>query len=196
MKGKIIGIVIVVMLAITGVAGYFTYQKAEAEEKADTEKMNKIKESENQFSKTEEHTEEKKVAEEENARQPAEDIVIDEENRKDEAAKTHYENKYFSIDVPEDWIGYWDVIEEENSLYVDQILYRLSYKPPVENYGGGAEIYILDMSDTSVPLSVYRASIPNYAEEVGVVSFADYDVFVMEVGGGFFWDGGAKITLK
>ena len=181
MKGKIIGIVIVVMLAITGVAGYFTYQKAEAEEKADTEKMNKIKESENQFSKTEEHTE---------------DIVIDEENRKDEAAKTHYENKYFSIDVPEDWIGYWDVIEEENSLYVDQILYRLSYKPPVENYGGGAEIYILDMSDTSVPLSVYRASIPDYAEEVGVVSFADYDVFVMEVGGGFFWDGGAKITLK
>lgn len=44
-------------------------------------------------------------------------------------------------------------------------LYRLSYKPPVENYGGGAEIYILDISDTSVPLSVYRASIPDYAEE-------------------------------
>ena len=42
MKGKIIGIVIVVMLAITGVARYFTYQKAEAEEKADTEKMNII----------------------------------------------------------------------------------------------------------------------------------------------------------
>ena len=86
-------------------------------------------------------------------------------NEKDVAAKTHYENKYFSIDVPEDWIGYWDVIEEENSLYVDQILYRLSYKPPVENYGGGTEIYILDISDTSVPLSVYRASIPDYAEE-------------------------------
>ena len=86
-------------------------------------------------------------------------------DEKDVAAKTHYENKYFSIDVPEDWIGYWDVIEEENSLYVDQILYRLSYKPPVENYGGGAEIYILDISDTSVPLSVYRASIPDYAEE-------------------------------
>ena len=48
-------------------------------------------------------------------------------DEKDEAAKTHYENKYFSIDVLEDWIGYWDVIEEENSLYVDQILYRLSY---------------------------------------------------------------------
>lgn len=58
MKGKIIGIVIVVMLAITGAAGYFTYQKAE--EKAATEKMNKIKESENQFSKTKDHTEEKK----------------------------------------------------------------------------------------------------------------------------------------
>ncbi|RGI54721.1 hypothetical protein DXA86_13025 [Ruminococcus sp. OF05-2BH] len=44
---------------------------------------------------------------------------------------------------------------------------------------------------------VYRASILDYAEEVGGgVSFADYDVFVMEVGGGFFWDGGAKITLK
>lgn len=86
-------------------------------------------------------------------------------DEKDVAAKTHYENKYFSIDVPEDWIGYWDVIEEENSLYVDQILYRLSYKPPVENYGGGTEIYILDISDTRVPLSVYRASIPDYAEE-------------------------------
>ena len=58
MKGKIIGIMIVVMLAITGAAGYFTYQKAE--EKAVTEKMNKIKESENQFSKTKDHTEEKK----------------------------------------------------------------------------------------------------------------------------------------
>ena len=34
-------------------------------------------------------------------------------DEKDVAAKTHYENKYFSIDVPEDWIGYWDVIEEE-----------------------------------------------------------------------------------
>ncbi len=38
MKGKIIGIVIVVMLAITGVAGYFTYQKAEAEEKTTQKK--------------------------------------------------------------------------------------------------------------------------------------------------------------
>ena len=96
-------------------------------------------------------------------------------DEKDVAAKTHYENKYFSIDVPEDWIGYWDVIEEENSLYVDQILYRLSYKPPVENYGGGAEIYILDISDTSVPLSVYRASIPDYAEESRGCIIRDYE---------------------
>ena len=97
-------------------------------------------------------------------------------DEKDVAAKTHYENKYFSIDVPEDWIGYWDVIEEENSLYVDQILYRLSYKPPVENYGGGTEIYILDISDTSVPLSVYRASIPDYAEESrGCISSTERD---------------------
>ena len=96
-------------------------------------------------------------------------------DEKDVAAKTHYENKYFSIDVPEDWIGYWDVIEEENSLYVDQILYRLSYKPPVENYGGGTEIYILDISDTSVPLSVYRASIPDLQKRVGGVSFTERD---------------------
>lgn len=51
MKGKIIGIVIVVMLAITGVAGYFTYQKAEAEEKADTEKMNKTRKARISFPK-------------------------------------------------------------------------------------------------------------------------------------------------
>ena len=43
-------------------------------------------------------------------------------DEKDVAAKTHYENKYFSIDVPEDWIGYRDIIEEENSLYVDLII--------------------------------------------------------------------------
>ena len=57
---------------------------------------NKIKESENQFSKTEEHTEEKKVAEEENARQPAEDIVIDEENR---IRKRNHEKKFQKRDL-------------------------------------------------------------------------------------------------
>lgn len=84
------------------------------------------------------------------------------------------------------------------SGYREQVMDNTYMVNDLWNYsiGGGAEIYILDMSDTSVPLSVYRASIRDYAEEVGVVSFADYDVFVMEVGGGFFWDGGAKITLK
>ena len=308
MKGKVLGIVIALLVVITGVAGYFAYQKVE-EERVIADKIDEIKNSKNDFSKAEEHTEKlnvlkavldeqkiynsskkhseevskeyeqtisdmqkvfkdeydasiqedtlndidniddtdtinaskaglsklletikeekkytldsdktydeykknidnltktytdriasleeekKKAAEEEKARQLAEE----EEKKKEEAAKTHYENDYFSIDVPEDWAGYWDVIEEENIMYVNNTLYRLSYKPPVENYGGGAEIYIIDISNTSTPLAVYRSAIPDYAEEVGMVSFADYDVFMMEVGGGFFWDGGATITLK
>ena len=37
---------------------------------------------------------------------------------------------------------------------------------------------------------------PSECEEIGVTSFGYYDVFKTEAGAGFFFDGGATITLK
>ena len=125
--------------------------------------------------------------------------VSREEARKkaeEEKAKTHYENEYFSVDVPVEWIGAWSVTEEDNSLgKIHSTIYTFSYDPE-NDYGGGAMIYVLDMSDTSIPLPTYASMIPSECEEIGVTSFGYYDVFKTEAGAGFFFDGGATITLK
>lgn len=114
----------------------------------------------------------------------------------EEKAKTHYENEYFSVDVPVEWIGAWSVTEEDNSLgKIHSTIYTFSYDPE-NDYGGGAMIYVLDMSDTSIPLPTYASMIPSECEEIGVTSFGYYDVFKTEAGAGFFFDGGATITLK
>ena len=47
-------------------------------------------------------------------------------------------------------------------------------------------IYVLDMSDTSIPLPTYASMIPSECEEIGVTSFGYYDVFKTEAGAGFF----------
>ena len=67
---------------------------------------------------------------------------------------------------------------------------------PEEEEGGAAEIYVLDMSDTSRPLSHYGRMLPDYCEDIGVTSFGSYDVLMTEVANGFFYNGGGKITLK
>lgn len=128
--------------------------------------------------KAEAEAEAKKKAEEEARRQA------------EEKAKTHYENEYFSVDVPSDWGSDWTVSEEDNSLNgVSSILYSFSTS------SGGATVYVLDMSDTSRPLSEYSRMIPSTCEEVGVTSFGYYDVFKTEAGAGFF-SAGATIALK
>lgn len=93
-------------------------------------------------------------------------------------------------------IGAWSVTEEDNSLgKIHSTIYTFSYDPE-NDYGGGAMIYVLDMSDTSIPLPTYASMIPSECEEIGVTSFGYYDVFKTEAGAGFFFDGGATITLK
>lgn len=113
-------------------------------------------------------------------------------------ARTHYENEYFSVDVPSEWDGYWSVTEEDNSMNgVYCMKYIFSYDEPQESYGGGETIYVLDMSDTSRPLSHYSRMLPATCQEIGVTSFGYYDIFTdLGAGAGFFKDNGATITLK
>ncbi|RGO33814.1 hypothetical protein DXB16_04280 [Dorea longicatena] len=78
-------------------------------------------------------------------------------------------------------------------------IYHFSYDPGEEDYGGGADIYVLDMSDTSVPITYYGSMMPEEGgDAIGETSFGCYEVFKYEVAAGFFWDNGqgATITLK
>ena len=119
------------------------------------------------------------------------------ENDTNEQVGSSYSNEYFQVVVPRNWDGYWTVTEEDNSMNgIVGKVYNFSYDPPGDDNGGGGIVYVLDMSDTSRPLSHYSRMIPEYAEEVGMTSFGAYDVFEMEVAAGFFRDGGATITLK
>lgn len=113
----------------------------------------------------------------------------------EEQAKTHYENDYFSVDVPKEWGKNWTVTEEDNSSdSIKSTIYMFSYNP-ANGSGGGASVYILDMSDRSISLSTYATMIPAECEEIGFTSSGYYDVFKTEAGAGFF-NAGATITLK
>ena len=119
---------------------------------------------------------EKKRAEEE-ARRKAEE----------EKAKTHYENEYFSVDVPESWIDCWSVTENSSS---DGNTYSFDYKAD-STYGGGATIYVVD---ATYGLPQNGSIIDTGCELVGYTS-NKFGVFMVEAGAGFF-SAGATITLK
>ena len=121
----------------------------------------------------------------------------DEIEEEPESVKTAYSNEYFEVEVPENWEGDWTVTEEDNTTNgVMSMVYHFTYNPEGPDNGGAADVYVIDMSDTSRPLSDYNRMLPVYCEEVGVTSFGYYDIFKMEVAAGFFHDGGATITLK
>ena len=101
--------------------------------------------------------------------------------------KTHYENEYFSIDVPEEWADKWTVTEDNKSQSgITCKLYMFSYSD------GGVAVYIADMRGVTRG-SLYGA-IPSHVKTVGKTS-SGVDVFKTEAGSGFFTRG-AKITLK
>ena len=128
--------------------------------------------------------------------------VFDKENDKNEESqettKVSYSNEYFEVIVPESWEGEWTVTEEDNTMNgIKSTLYRFSHDPADGEEGGAADVYVLDMSDTSRPLSHYSRMLPSAGcEEVGLTSFGYNDVFKMEVANGFFYENGATITLK
>lgn len=115
-----------------------------------------------------------------------------------ETTKVSYSNEYFEVIVPESWEGEWTVTEEDNTMNgIKSTLYRFSHDPADGEEGGAADVYVLDMSDTSIPLSHYSRMLPSAGcEEVGLTSFGYNDVFKMEVANGFFYENGATITLK
>lgn len=119
---------------------------------------------------------EKKRAEEE-ARRKAEE----------EKAKTHYENEYFSVDVPTNWIDCWSVTENSSS---DGNTYSFAHKAD-GTYGGGATIYVVD---ATYGLPQNGSIIDTGCELVGYTS-NKFGVFMVEAGAGFF-SAGATITLK
>lgn len=119
---------------------------------------------------------EKKRAEEE-ARRKAEE----------EKAKTHYENEYFSVDVPTNWIDCWSVTENSSS---DGNTYSFAHKAD-STYGGGATIYVVD---ATYGLPQNGSVIDTGCELVGYTS-NKFGVFRVEAGAGFF-SAGATITLK
>lgn len=125
---------------------------------------------------TKQAEDEKKRAEEE-ARRKAEE----------EKAKTHYENEYFSVDVPESWIDCWSVTENSSS---DGNTYSFDYKAD-STYGGGATIYVVD---ATYGLPQNGSIIDTGCELVGYTS-NKFGVFRIEAGAGFF-SAGATITLK
>ena len=109
----------------------------------------------------------------------------------EEKAKTHYENAYFSVDVPKEWIGAWSMEEEKRGT--DGTIYQFSYNTSGENNGGGARIFVVDAKN-GLPQNGLVISEP--CDLVGYTS-QKFAVFKgIEAGAGFFFDGGASITLK
>ena len=122
----------------------------------------------------------------------------DKNEESQETTKVSYSNEYFEVIVTESWEGEWTVTEEDNTMNgIKSTLYRFSHDPADGEEGGAADVYVLDMSDTSIPLSHYSRMLPSAGcEEVGLTSFGYNDVFKMEVANGFFYENGATITLK
>ena len=122
----------------------------------------------------------------------------DKNEESQETTKVSYSNEYFEVIVPESWEGEWTVTEEDNTMNgIKSTLYRFSHDPADGEEGGAADVYVLDMSDTSRPLSHYSRMLPSAGcEEVGLTSCGYNDVFKMEVANGFFYENGATITLK
>lgn len=122
----------------------------------------------------------------------------DKNEESQETTKVSYSNEYFEVIVPESWEGEWTVTEEDNTMNgIKSTLYRFSHDPADGEEGGAADVYVLDMSDTSRPLSHYSRMLPSAGcEKVGLTSFGYNDVFKMEVANGFFYENGATITLK
>lgn len=136
----------------------------------------------------------KKKAEEE-AKRKAEEAKrkAEEEARKkaeEEKAKTHYENEYFSVDVPKEWIDCWSVQEEKRGT--DGTIYHFSYDPPGENNGGGGRLFVVD---TTYGLPQNGRVLNEACELVGYTS-NNFGIFKgIEAGAGFF-SSEATLTLK
>ena len=125
---------------------------------------------------------------EEEAKRKAEEAR---KNAEEEKTKTHYENDYFYVDVPKEWIGVWSVEEEKRGT--DGTIYQFSYNPSGENNGGGARIFVVDAT-YGLPQNGRVISEP--CDLVGYTSHKFAVFKTIEAGADFFFDGGTTIILK
>lgn len=130
---------------------------------------------------------------------------------KQNEAKRTYSNEFFTITVPEEWGSNWSIEEDTSSTKVLDGITRLrafycSYMPNTPYpAGGGAYIYVLNMSDYGIDeehrsLAFYRNLIPVPEDQQQYLYSPDGEtsqgwvVFVQNVAASFI-DDGARHTV-
>lgn len=131
---------------------------------------------------------EKKVAEE---KKKAEEKAAAEKAEAEKKAKLHYENEYFTIDIPESWLQQgrtWQITPRPGK-YNGVMEYSLSQSDGSPYSSGGVTIYVF--TEGVIP----RGMIVPETKEIGTTSSGAVVLKGVEASAGFL-SSGAKITLK
>lgn len=131
---------------------------------------------------------EKKAAEE---KKKAEEKAAAEKAEAEKKAKLHYENEYFTIDIPESWLQQgrtWQITPRPGK-YNGVIEYSLSQSDGSPYSSGGVTIYVF--TEGVIP----RGMIVPETKEIGTTSSGALVLKGVEASAGFL-SSGAKITLK
>lgn len=140
------------------------------------------------------------------------------EIEKQKEAQRTYSNEFFTITIPEEWGSNWSIQEDTSrTKVIDDItrvrVFMCSHHPSDGSEGGGAAIYVINMSDYGIDeahssSSFYRGLIPVAEDEQKYLYSPDgetsqgWAVFVENVAASFIDDGKghtvplATITLK
>lgn len=131
---------------------------------------------------------EKKAAEE---KKKAEEKAAAEKAEAEKKAKLHYENEYFTIDIPESWLQQgrtWQITPRPGK-YNGVMEYSLSQSDGSPYSSGGVIIYVF--TEGVIP----RGMIVPETKEIGTTSSGAVVLKGVEASAGFL-SSGAKITLK
>lgn len=113
----------------------------------------------------------------------------------EERAKTHYENEYFSVDVPTDW-NEWSITPGENYRQNSNAIAVYDCGMGKGEFGGGAEIYVLEIKNPETDRLGYgNFVLPDGGTYVGQTTSGKFVFIMTEAGAGFF-SYGATITVK
>lgn len=115
--------------------------------------------------------------------------TITEEQEK--RAKVHYENEYFTIDFPENWIGKWSVRKNENSE--GNITYFVSYAGDNPSFPMGAGIIDIHVFPNATSYS--EKKYPDL-KLFGTTSKNDKVYLGTGTSGTVIGDKGGRLTLK
>lgn len=129
---------------------------------------------------------------------------------KQKEAQRTYSNEFFTITVPEEWGSNWSIQEDTSRTNVIDGITRVrvfmcSHHPSDGSEGGGAEIYVINMSDYGIDeahssSSFYRSLIPVPEDQQQYLYSPDGEtsqgwvVFVQNVAASFI-DDGARHTV-